>query len=264
MPTACFRFHADLNDFLPVHQRETLFPYAFESHQSVKHLIESLGVPHTEVGQITSNGAQVDFGYRPREGDQVEVFPLPLDEPGADDLAPEPRFVLDNHLGKLAAYLRMLGFDALYNNHYQDEELAYIASQEGRILLTRDRRLLMRKAVTLGYCVRATTPDQQAREVLARFHLAGSITPFRRCLRCNGPLQPVAKEAVLDRLEPLTRQYYNEFHQCACGQVYWKGSHYERMNRLVKSLREEACTRPANRRTGGMRAASNSATASPK
>ncbi len=232
-----FHFHDELNDFLPKERRETLFSILFESHQSVKHLFESLGIPHTEVGRILANGAPVDFDYLPQEGDRVDIYPASQGLQDRYSQPPAPRFVLDNHLGRLAAYLRMLGFDSLYRNDYGDEELAATAAREERILLTRDRRLLMRKAVHYGYWVRAKTPRQQIAEVLKRFNLEKAVTPFQRCLRCNGQLQPVSKEEVLDRLEPLTRRYYDEFHLCpACGQVYWKGSHYARMLKLMEGL----------------------------
>jgi uncharacterized protein with PIN domain len=124
----------------------------------------------------------------------------------------------------------MLGLDCLYRNDFQDEDLAQIASTGEHILLSRDRRLLMRKAVRYGYCIRSLEPEEQISEVLARFALSGYIIPFHRCLRCNALLEPVEKSAVLDRLEPLTQLYFNEFHRCpACGQIYWKGSHYDQM-----------------------------------
>ena len=144
------------------------------------------------------------------------------------------RFVVDNHLGRMAYYLRMLGFDTLYRNDYQDDELAQTAEQEGRILLTRDRRLFMRNQVQRGYWVRSLSPRQQILEVVQRYNLKAQITPFRRCIRCNGILQLVSKEAVLDRLEPLTRLYFDDFRICPdCQQVYWKGSHYERMRQFI-------------------------------
>jgi uncharacterized protein with PIN domain len=234
MISAFFCFHAGLNDFLPAAKRETFFPCSFEYGQSVKHLIEALGVPHTEVHRLLSNGGTVDFGYLVQEGDRVDVFSPPAGEAAAP---PELRFVLDNHLGRLAAYLRMLGFDTLYRNDIQDQELAEIAAREARILLTRDRRLLMRKTVQYGYCVRSLVPGEQLREVAARYRLSGNAVPFRRCLRCNHPLRPVRKEEVLVRLEPLTRQFFEEFHLCpSCNQVYWKGSHWERMVRIMQDL----------------------------
>jgi len=236
---AHFTFFAELNDFLPRQRRNSSFSIEFEGHQTIKHLIESLGIPHTEIGRILIDDRPADFSSRLQEGDRVAVYPA--DSP----LPVEPRFVLDNHLGQLATYLRMLGFDTLYRNDYQDEELTQVASQEGRVLLTRDRRLLMRKVITLGYCLHQTDPRQQAIEVLRRFNLFEKLHPFRRCLRCNAPLQPVSKQAVLDRLEPLTKLYYDEFHLCpSCNQVYWKGSHFQRMQGMITEMAHQPLPTP--------------------
>ncbi|MBI3972138.1 MAG: Mut7-C RNAse domain-containing protein, partial [Chloroflexi bacterium] len=144
---------------------------------------------------------------------------------------------LDAHLGKLAGLLRLLGFDVLYRNDDDDETLARISAEQERILLTRDRGLLKRSIVTYGYHVWETNPGRQLVEVLRRFNLSAQISPFRRCLRCNAVLEPVSKEAVIDRLEPKTRLYYDEFAFCrACDQVYWKGSHYARLQGLIAQL----------------------------
>jgi uncharacterized protein len=245
---AFFWFFAGLDSFLPARQRmagaKTGEPepvaVSFEENPSIKHMIEALGVPHTEVYSIRVNGSPVDFTYHIQDGDQVEVYPIQAGQgptTGLNGLAGEPRFILDNHLGRLAAYLRMLGFDTLYRNDYQDEELSQVASLEGRILLTRDRRLLMRSVVSHGYCVQNLDPQRQFSEVVKRFALAEQIRPFQRCLRCNSILQLVSRDAVLHRLEPLTRQFYQEFSICpGCNQVYWKGSHYERMLDMIKNI----------------------------
>jgi len=243
---AFFRFYAELNDFLPRPRKQVTFEYAFEGRVSVKDMIEALGVPHTEVDLILVNGASVDFSYLVQDADRIGVYPVfeALDIAPLVRLRPaplrDPRFVLDTHLGRLAAYLRMLGFDALYRNDYTDAELAEVASRDGRILLTRDRGLLKRAAVTHGYCVRETEPRRQLAEALRRFDLFGAVQPFRRCIRCNGPLEPVDKEAVAERLPPRTREVFDEFRLCrGCGQVYWKGSHYERMRQFVESVLQE-------------------------
>ena len=170
-----------------------------------------------------------------QDGDYLEIHSM---ENGCPI---EPRFLLDNHLGRLAAHLRMLGFDSLYHNDYQDQELAEILEREERILLTRDRRLLMRKAVVHGYCPRSLDSLEQLTEVIRRFDLLKRIKPFHRCLRCNHPLETVPKEEVLDRLEPLTQLYFDEFCICPnCKQIYWKGSHYETMQELVEKLTESS------------------------
>ena len=231
MSTSYFLFLDRLQDFLPKDQRDQAIRVEFRGRQSIKHLAESLGVPHPEIGPVQVNGQAGMLSTITQDGDQVEVHPVPNGCPV------EPRFLLDNHLGRLTAYLRMLGFDCLYHNDYDDEELAEITQREERILLSRDRRLLMRKAVTYGYCLRSLDSLEQLTEVIRRFELAARITPFHRCLRCNHPLESVAKEAVLDRLEPLTKLYFDEFQICpACQQIYWKGSHYEKMQKLVKSI----------------------------
>ncbi|HLF74711.1 MAG TPA: Mut7-C RNAse domain-containing protein [Anaerolineales bacterium] len=234
MSTATFLFFGRLNDFLGREQRGQSIAVRFRGQQSIKHLAESLGVPHPEIGRVQVNGRDAALDAITRDGDRVEVHPVPNGPPV------EPRFLLDNHLGRLAAYLRMLGFDCLYRNDYEDAQLARILQGDERILLSRDRRLLMRKVVVHGYCLRSLDSRQQLIEVVERFELRKNIRPFHRCVRCNHPLEPVSKEAVLARLEPLTRQYFDEFHICpACKQIYWKGSHYERMQKLIEKITED-------------------------
>ena len=235
MQTAHFLFLGRLNDFLPSDQKERSIHVEFRGRQSVKHLAESLGVPHPEIGRVQINRQDGSLNAIAEEGDQVEVYPI------RNGCPIEPRFLLDNHLGRLAAYLRMLGFDCLYRNDYEDQELAEILQREERILLTRDRRLLMRKAVTHGYCPRSLDSLEQLTEVIQRFDLRKRIAPFHRCLRCNHLLETVPKEAVLDRLEPLTKLYFDDFRICPnCKQIYWKGSHYEQMQDLVEKLTGES------------------------
>ena len=243
MYTSDIRFLAELNDFLPANRKDILFRCSFKGSPSIKHLIESLGVPHTEVGLIRVNHKSVDFSYLLKSGDQIMVYPASAELDRLRETARStpsqtvPRFLLDNHLGKLAIYLRILGFDVLYRNDYQDDDLVSVLNLEKCILLTRDRHLLMRKVVIFGYCVRNLDPELQLIEVAHRFNLSGKITPFHRCLRCNSPLQSIEKEAILDRLQPLTIRYYNEFHICpSCDRIYWKGSHYERMHKLISQV----------------------------
>ncbi len=231
MSTAHFLFFGRLRDFLLKDQQNRVITVDFRGRQSIKHLAESLGVPHPEIGQVQVNGQEGTLSTITQDGDQVEVHPIPNGCPI------EPRFVLDNHLGRLTAYLRMLGFDCLYHNDYDDGELAETSQSEERILLSRDRRLLMRKSVTYGYCLRSLDSLEQLTEVIQRFDLTSRIAPFHRCLRCNHLLEPVAKEAILDRLEPLTKLYFDEFQICpACQQIYWKGSHYEKMQKLIREI----------------------------
>jgi uncharacterized protein with PIN domain len=227
---AKFILHDLLKDFLKPNQRGFSVSLTFREHQSVKHLFESLGVPHTEVSYAIVDGLQVDFSYQVQDGDEIEIFPMTIKERKHQASMTGGAFLLDMHLGKLASYLRIMGFDTLYRNDYSDEELGEIASQAKRILLTRDRRLLMRRQIELGYCVRTLEPARQVVEVLDRFDLRESINPFKRCPKCNGMLEVIEKSRVIDRLEPLTKRYFNVFHICVnCSQIYWKGSHYERI-----------------------------------
>ena len=247
MDLLTFRFYAELNDFLPPEKRQITFSYSCNGPVSVKHLIEALGVPHTEVGLILANGATVDFAYWVRPGDRISVYPhfATLDVSSLAQLRPPlphpPRFLLDIHLGRLAAYMRLLGFDTAYpDDNHNDQDLAQIAHEEKRVLLTRDQGLLKRSIVIHGYCLRTRDSRQQLITVLRRFNLFNQVRPWQRCLKCNGRLQPIEKSLILHRLEPKTIKYFDEFHVCqACGQIYWKGSHYERMQKLVESVRSQ-------------------------
>lgn len=241
------RFYEELNDFLPPERRKVSFTHELSRRTSVKDLIESFGVPHTEVEVILVNGDSVDFSYIVQPGDRISVYPMfesldvsPLLRLRERPLR-EPRFVIDSNLGQLARYLRLLGFDVVYRNNFTDREVAQIADREKRIVLTRDRALLQHKIITHGYFVRADKPREQVREILARLNLYGALHPFTRCLRCNGELETVDKQAVLEQLEPKTRKYYHRFRRCKnCGQAYWKGSHFHRMEKLCDYLAEPA------------------------
>ena len=239
---AVFRYYAELNDFLPPARRFTSFAHSFEFCASVKDMIESMGVPHTEVDLILLNGEPADFSCAVQDGDRIGVYPAfkSLDTSTLLHLRPplqDLRFVLDTHLGRLARYLRMLGFDAVYENDCDDKELSRISHSEERILLTRDCGLLKRSEVIHGYYVRATEPKSQVVELLRRFDLCSAVSPFRRCIQCNTLLKSVAKETVLEWLQTETRLYYDNFRICpACHRIYWEGSHYQRMHRFVQLI----------------------------
>ena len=240
---ARFRFYAELNDHLPANQRHTTLEKSFFVPGTVKDQIESFGVPHTEVELIIVNGESVPFSYLVRDGDRIAVYPMfeSFDIAGELRVRPralrEPKFILDVHLGKLAAYLRMLGFDALYEHDSSDRELVRVSSGEQRILLTGDRGLLKHGAVTHGYLVRQTDSRRQIAEIVARFDLARLVRPFTRCMVCNGSLAPVSKEQIQSALPPGAATPFEEFHQCTqCGRTYWKGSHYRRMQQWVNQL----------------------------
>ncbi len=219
-PCAKFRFYAELNDYLPENRVKQTFEKEFDPQESIKHIVESMGIPHTEVDLILVNGVPVGFSSHLIDGDMVSIYPVfeSFDISPVNRLRPEPlrepRFILDTHLGKLASYLRMLGFDTLYNNRAEDRDLAEISCREHRILLSRDRGLLMRNIVTHGHLIKETDPTKQLMEVIQRFQLINKVQPFRRCLTCNGLLQDVQKDAILDHLQPHTRLVYENFFQC--------------------------------------------------
>jgi uncharacterized protein len=175
---ARFRFYEELNDFLApeCHKRE--FEARCARGATVKNAIEALGVPHTEVELILVNGRSVDFTYRMQEGDRVSVYPTfeAFDIEPLLRVRPQPlretRFIADSHLGELALLLRMAGFDTRYENNCTDDEIRRRAGEEGRIILTRDRALLMSGTVTHGCYVHALEPQAQFREIVERLQLA--------------------------------------------------------------------------------------------
>ena len=243
MVSATFRFYEELNDFLAPCRRKQAFTVPCAQAATTKHMIEALGVPHTEVELILVNGESVDFGRLLRDGDRVAVYP----RFEAMDMTPllrvrerplrESRFVADAHLGGLAHMLRMLGFDTLYDNHFDDDAIVAIGVRDGRIVLTRDRELLKRRAVTHGCYVHALKSERQLREIVERLDLARSAKPFTLCLHCNAPLRPVDKASVLDRLPPKVQAHYDRFSTCdKCGRVYWEGSHWRNMRRLLDGV----------------------------
>lgn len=240
MTVAHFRFYEELNDFLAPQRRGQEFALRCAESATVKNAIESVGVPHTEVELILANGESVDFAYRVREGDRVSVYPVfeSFDVSPLLRLRPrplrEPRFIADAQLGGLARLLRMLGFDTHYDNGAADDDIRARAVAEHRIILTRDRQLLICRDVTHGCYVHALQPPQQLREVVERLQLASLAVPFSRCLCCNEPLQPVEKAQVLHRLPPAVAAGQQVFKRCAaCERVYWPGDHYRRMRGML-------------------------------
>ncbi len=241
MSYADFRFYEELNDFLKAPHRKQTFQVVFEGRPTVYSTIARLGVPHPEIDLILVNGRSVGFGHRLHHGDRVAVYPMfeALDITPLVRLRPRPlrrtAFILDVHLGKLARGLRLLGFDCCFRNDFDDPEIIRRALRAQRIILTRDRRLLQDQRVQHGYWVRACDPEQQVREVLARFDLAGQVRAFSRCTVCNGRLAAVAKSDVITRLQPMTRRYYDQFWLCPdCSRIYWKGAHYSRLAERVR------------------------------
>lgn len=239
------RFYEELNDFLPANKRKINFAYEFIDRTSIKDLIESLGVPHTEVDLILVNGKSVDFNYQINDGDKVSVYPIfeSFDINDVQHLRAkplrEPKFVADNHLGKLASYMRMAGFDTLYAD-FEKKEIINTSLVEQRTILTRDIELLKNKKVTHGYFVRSINPEEQLKEVIKRFNLENEIKEFSRCMVCNNILSPVSKEEVENKLPLKVKEFHNLFTICnLCGRIYWKGTHHNKMSEMLIEIKKE-------------------------
>ena len=229
MASAGFLYNGSLREFLARSLRDDAFHYEGARAATLKNAIEALGVPHTEVGRVTVNGEPATLQRILREGDRVEVFPR-QEETGLDAV-----FVADAHLGGLARFLRMLGFDTVHRNALPDSEIRRMAREERRIVLTRDRGLLKCADIARGAYVRALKPEEQLREVAGRYGLAARARPFTLCLHCNLALEPVEKARILERLPEQVSQLHDSFMHCrGCDRVYWRGSHYQRM---VETLR---------------------------
>lgn len=243
MPIAYFRFYEELNDFLPPDLRKQTINHSFSGRPGIKDPIEAIGIPHSEIELIVVNDQSVGFDYQLKHNDRVAVYPMfeSMDVSTLVRLRDKPlrktAFVVDVNLGKLARYLRQCGFDTVYSNKYSDRDVVDTSLDEHRIILTRDRRLLFHKLITHGYWVRNVNPEDQLKEVIYRFDLLENIQPFHRCIECNGDIEPVPKDNVINQLEPLTRKYYKEFYRClSCGKIYWKGSHYQHMLKRLDQL----------------------------
>jgi uncharacterized protein len=244
MITVSIRFYAELNVHLPPGHRGGTFTLTVGDATLAGKLIESTGVPLSDVDLILVNGGSVSFEHEVHDGDRVAVYPVFE----SFDISPVlrvrgqplriPRFVLDVHLGKLASYLRLLGFDALYSTVYNDDELMNISLHEKRTLLSKDKALVEHPSLTHAYLVRANQGREQAVEIVERFDLHSLVHPFIRCLACNTLLRRAEKEDVAGRLPPKVREAFNEFFLCTyCNRVYWKGSHYEGMKAWIEQLR---------------------------
>lgn len=243
MASATFRFYEELNDFLAPPRRRREFGCECARAATVKHMIEALGVPHTEVELVLVNGVSVGFERLIAEGDRVAVYPkfetfdvTPLLRV-RERVLREPRFVADAHLGGLAHLLRMTGYDTLYDNAYRDDEIERLAAAEQRIVLTRDRDLLKRRSITHGCYVRTLHSEEQLRDVVDRLDLARGARPLTRCLECNRPLRPAGAGEVAGRVPDGVLARHCRYSACdGCARVYWEGSHWQRMRARVDAL----------------------------
>jgi uncharacterized protein len=234
------RFYGDLSFFLAA--KASAVERQLSERTSIKDVIEACGVPHTEVDLILIDGQPADFSRVIGSQTRADVHPIDSER---ITLFPENRLqvlnirklVADGHLGKLVRDLRLLGIDVAYRSEAEDRQLLDIATTEERALLTRDRRLLMHAILRHGYYLRSQNPLEQTLEVLRRFDLASALTPFSRCLRCNAPPEPAEKAEVIGELEPLTKIHYEQFRRCrGCGQVYWSGSHFAKLQKRIKTI----------------------------
>jgi uncharacterized protein with PIN domain len=229
MASATFRFHGDLADFIARERRGVAFDYACARAATIKHAIESLGVPHTEAGQLLVNSQPATLARIVREGDTIEVFPH---NPAVLD--DTPSFVADAQLGGLARMLRMLGFDTLYDHAICDPDIIELALRDRRIVLTRDRELLKIRDVARGCYVHTRKPETQLQEVAARYGLARHMQPFTLCLHCNFRLEAIDRNAVMEHVPPRIAERYAGFMRCpGCDRIYWQGSHWTRMREML-------------------------------
>jgi uncharacterized protein with PIN domain len=252
MPTAEFRLYEELNDHLPPARRKRSFTHAFGGTPAVKDVIESLGVPHTEIDLILVDGKSVRFAHRLTGGDRVAVYPTfeRLDIRPLHRLRPRPlrrtRFVADVHLGRLARYLRLLGFDTRYSKDLEDRTLVAISVRERRILLTRDVGLLKHRVLRHAYRVRSTDPERQIEEVVGALSLGRDLRPFTRCMSCNATIRPVERASVAGRVPARVFRRFRRFIRCTgCGRYYWRGTHFERLRQLSSRRRFAAASRGA-------------------
>jgi uncharacterized protein with PIN domain len=243
MATIHLRLYEELNDALPPERRKRTFAWEVADGATVGEVVDGLGVERGAVDLVLADGVAVGFDHRVGDGQRIALYPVFE----AFDVGPvtalpgrplrETRFVLDVHLGRLARYLRLLGFDALYRNDATDDELAAVATAEGRILLSRDRGLVGRRDVTHAHLIASTVPREQAAEVVRRLDLTGQVSPFRRCLVCNGEVAAVAVEEVGEPVPEWVRATHREVRCCpTCGRVYWRGGHWQRMARLIDTI----------------------------
>ncbi len=236
------RFYSYLNEFLPHQLRQRSIQLSLRHKDNVKDKIEALGIPHTEVDLILANNKSIGFHYQIQNEDHIAVFPGFLKftihqlSKVHGKYPDEFRFILDVHLGKLARFLRLAGFDSLYSNDFEDEYIINKAEKEKRIVLTRDKGILFNGKVKLGAYVRTVQPNLQFEEVLERFQLRDKMAPFTRCMECNGKIQEVKKSLVQDQIPKDTKKYFNRFFQCNnCKKIYWEGNHYQEMRKYIKN-----------------------------
>ena len=234
-PEIQLSFAPDLHIFVDARRRIGRTAVVTDGVSTLGHVVESLGVPLTEVGGLLVDGQTVSPAHVPAGGESVEV--CPVSRPQRIEGAPL-RFLLDVHLGTLARRMRLLGIDTAYEStDIGDPALAARSAAERRVLLSRDRGLLRRRELWAGAYVYSTRPEQQLREILERF--APELAPWKRCVSCNDDLVKTTKESVRAELKAGTGHAYDAFAKCAgCGQVYWQGAHHARLELIVTQAQQ--------------------------
>ncbi|MBI2846972.1 MAG: Mut7-C RNAse domain-containing protein [Chloroflexi bacterium] len=157
----------------------------------------------------------------------------------------EPRFVVDTNVGKLAKWLRIMGYDALFPRGADDDELVRIGLREKRVVLTRDTHILKRRVATTGQLrailINGDNVREQIKQVVRALNLGLSSRAFSLCINCNRTLQPKAKEEVRSLVPPYVFQTKAEFMECpSCHKIYWQGTHWQRMEEELTKIKEGA------------------------
>jgi len=144
-------------------------------------------------------------------------------------------------VGKLAKWLRIMGYDTRFFNGTDDADLVATALAEGRVILTRDTQIMKRRVVTTGrlnaILIKSDEPEQQMHQVIDTLDLDCQFRPFALCLECNQPLQERSKQQVKDRVPPYVFQTQSQYRECpACHRIYWRGTHWQAMTKGLKKF----------------------------
>jgi len=153
----------------------------------------------------------------------------------------EIKFFADNNVGKLAKWLRMMGYDTLFFNGSDDSSMIAIALAEGRVILTRDTQIMRRRVVTSGQLkailIQGDEPEQQMCQVIDSLNLDCQFRPFTICLECNQPLLPRSREQVKDLVPPYVFQTQVQYVECpTCHRIYWRGTHWQAMTKKLEKF----------------------------
>jgi len=241
MGSVYLRFYEELNDYLPEGKQKRWFEYRFSGSPSIREVLHESGVPESDVDLVLVNSKSRDFDYLVKDGDHISFYPVfeLLDISCLNELRDKPLrapiFICDAHLGRLARYLRMLGFDTVYSNKIMPEEVIEVSKKDCRIILSKNIRLARNEEVNRSFWIRSDDPLEQLRDLIHKLDLLSLFNPLTRCLECNNKIEPVRKEEIMDRLQPKTARYFKEFYLCpSCNKIYWKGSHYEHMMEFIQ------------------------------